>query len=278
MVTNGICYRFFTDLRAANMMDPTPFFEFEVTNITERVAELLRPFTKDGFDAETVQRHAEEVISIEKVMAHVDELLRNPSESFVRYLLEELKLWGGRINSKVIERFTPIVKKAVQTTLVSMMTKSIQQEIVQPAAAAAPPPEPPPVPIPVKDCPTAPEPAPGVETTEEELEIFRIVAKLCAESNVKVPIKYKDTQSYFGINMGRNRWFLRAYCNGPKKSLICKVPLEQASMLARGFQVAATPEGSRIYISAASDMEKLRALILVAYEEEAQHVDEPADA
>jgi hypothetical protein len=285
IVTNGIRYRFFTDLQAQNMMDSTPFMEFNVLSFTERDVELLRPFTKDAFNSESIQGHAEEIIFVGKVTALINELLRNPSESFVRFLLAEVQLVSGRVTKNVVERFIPIVKKGIQTTLLDMMTKSIQQEIAQPnvqsTAPASSPPPPPSAAEALQATAAAAEPSSGaqVETTEVELEIFRIVQKMCAESSVKQTVSYKDSASYFGINLGKvTSWFLRAFTNGKKKSLVTRIPIEQASMLARGFEVEATPEGlgkSRVYFNAPSDLEKLRALVLVAYEDEAKRQSSP---
>lgn len=283
IVTNGIRYRFFTDLQAQNMMDSTPFMEFNIFSFTERDVELLRPFTKEAFNSESIQGHAEEIIFVGKVTALINELLRNPSESFVRFLLAEVQLVSGRVTKNVVERFIPIVKKAIQTTLLDMMTKSIQQEIAQPnAQAAAPAPSAPPSAAEsLQAAAAAVEPTSGavIETTELELEIFRIVQKLCAESSVKQTISYKDSATYFGINLGKvTSWFLRAFTNGKKKSLVTRVPLEQALLLAKGFEVEATPESmgrSRVYFNAPSDIEKLRALVLVAYEDEVKRQSSP---
>jgi hypothetical protein len=285
MLTNGLTYRFFTDLRAPNLMDSSPFFEFNILSFTEREAEMLKPFTKDGFNSATVQRHAEEVISMEKITTLVDDLLRNPSESFVRFILGELELVSGRITEKVIERFSPIVKKSIHSAVTGMVTKSIQQEIAPappvvvehsppPSEARAPAAES----APAREAPA--RESPGVVTTEEELEIFRTVSRLCEESAVKVPIKYKDTVSYFGINIGVvTRWFLRIFTNGPRKFIVTRLPHEQTALLAPGFQTEPTPESmgkSRVFFTAAADVERLRALVIVAYEEEVKRRDSGA--
>lgn len=289
VLTNGLSYRFFTDLRAQNIMDEAPFFEFNILSFSERDADALKPFTKDGFNSASVQRYAEEIISMEKITSLVDELLRNPSEDFVRFILGTLNLVSGRITDRVIERFSPIVKRSVQSALVGMMTKSIQQEIAPAPASVVE--HTPPTPSPsdgiqplmaeaqaAKD--TAPREGAGVVTTEEELEIFRIVSRLCDESTVKVPIKYKDTVSYFGINIGVvTRWFLRVFTSGPKKFVVTRLPVDQAAMMAPGFQVEATPESmgkSRIFFSAPADFDRLRALVIVAFEEEVKRRDTAA--
>jgi hypothetical protein len=289
MLTNGLSYRFFTDLRAPNLMDASPFFEFNILSFTEREAEMLKPFTKDGFNAATVQRHAEEVISMEKITTLVDDLLRNPSESFVRFILGELELVSGRITEKVIERFTPMVKKSIQAAVTGMVTKSIQQEIAPapPVVAEHSPPMSEARPPAAESAPAREAPAresPGVVTTEEELEIFRIVSRLCDESAAKVPIKYRDTVSYFGINIGVvTRWFLRVFTNGPRKFIVTRLSHEQAALLAPGFQAEPTPESmgkSRVFFNAAADVERMRALVIVAYEEEVKRRDSgaPEDA
>lgn len=286
VVTNGVRYRFFTDLQTPNVMDASPFMEFNVLSFSDREVELLRPFTKESFDAASIQGHAEEIIFVGKVTTLINELLRNPSESFVRFLLAEVELVSGRVTKNVVERFVPIVKKSIQTTLLDMMTKSIQQEIAQPnsqAVSAAPAMQPAPTPAESlqKAADTAAEGGTGalIETTEVELEIFRIVQRMCAESALKQTVSYKDSANYFGINLGKvTSWFLRAFTNGKKKSLVTRLPVEQTSMLAPGFEVEAAPDSigrSRVYFTATSDVEKLRTLVLVAYEEEAKRQSAP---
>lgn len=71
---------------------------------------------------------------------------------------------------------------------------------------------------------------------------------------------------------------MRAFTNGKKKSLVTRVPIEQALLLAKGFEVEATPESigkSRVYFNMPSDIEKLRALVLVAYEDEVKRQSVP---
>ncbi len=275
VLTNGTRYRFFTDLQSPNVMDAAPFLEFNVLSFTDREVELLRPFTKEAYDPTSIQGHAEEIIFVDKVTGLINELLRNPSESFVRFLLAEVELVSGRVTKNVVERFIPIVKKAIQTTLLDMMTKSIQQEIAQPNPQTTSTSPASPLPNPAEGLKKAAEGGEDgvtqIETTELELEIFRSIQKLCEESPLKQAISYKDSVNYFGINLGKVRaWFLRVFTNGKKKSLVTRLPVEQAAMLAPGFEVDAAPEvfgKSRVYFNAPADLEKLRTLVLVAYED-----------
>jgi predicted type IV restriction endonuclease len=280
VVTNGSRYRFFTDLQSPNVMDASPFLEFDILSFTDRDVELLRPFTKESYDPSSIQGHAEEIIFVDKVTGLINELLRTPSESFVRFLLAEVELVSGRVTKNVVERFIPIVKKSIQTTLLDMMTKSIQQEIAQPNSPAinSNPASSPLTPAEAlkKTAEAAEEGVSQIETTEVELEIFRSIQKLCEESSLKQAISYKDSVSYFGINLGKVRaWFLRVFTNGKRRSLVTRLPVEQAAMLAPGFEVDAAPEvfgKSRVYFNTPADLDKLRALVLVAYEDEAKRL------
>jgi len=276
VVTNGTRYRFFTDLREPNVMDGEHFFEFDVTSFTERDVEILRPFTKAEFDSAAVQAHAEDLIYIVKVTSLVNDLLRNPSESFVRYLLAELDLVPGRVTARVVERFVPIVKKAIQTTLLDMMTKSLQQEIAPEKSSPPPPP-------PANEQPpeVAEHAAKRVVTTEEELAIFDIVKRICSESPLKYDIEYKDTVSWFVINVqGKSRgWFIRVCTGGSRKYILTRLPKEQVDPLTPGFEVGPeSPWGkSRVFFSEASDFEKLRVLVMTAYEDVARGLEAGTD-
>ena len=218
---------------------------------------------------------------MDKVTGLINELLRNPSESFVRFLLAEVELVSGRVTKNVVERFIPIVKKAIQTTLLDMMTKSIQQEIAQPnnqpisnPSSSAPllsPAE-----ALKKTAEAGEEGTAQIETTELGSRRFSgHMQKLCEESALKQAISYEDSVNYFGINLGKVRaWFLRVFTNGKKRFLVTRLPVEQAAMLAPGLEVDAAPEvwSSASTLNAPADLDKLRALVLVAYEDEAKRL------
>lgn len=106
------------------------------------------------------------------------------------------------------------------------------------------------------------------------LDVARL--RLGAESPSKQGIAYKDTATYFGIHLGKvTQWILRAWCSGAKKALVTRVPVEQTRLLAHGFEVDAPSENvgaSRVYFAAIKDVEKLRPLVLMAYEEQVKRM------
>lgn len=295
IITDGLKYRFFTDLKQPNVMDSDPFFEFNVLKFSERDVENLSCYAYGRYNAEAVQGHAQELFFVEKVANIIGDLLRNPSENFVRFLLDEVQIVQGRVTAKVVERFVPIVKKSIHTTLVDMMTKSISQEVLDDPLSPAPPPvalklngaangvasaataakavsDPTPSPGPVSQA--EPEEGPKIETTAEELAIFQLVREACDASPIKATIAYKDTVTYFSVTLGKvTRWFLRFFCNGPRKFVTTRLTVEQVKALVPTAEVDPVADPftrSRVYFRSVDDLAPLRALFVAAFEQEAR--------
>ena len=50
VLTNGVVYRFYSDLDEPNLMDARPFFEFNMLDVTPHAVDDLKRFTKQSFD------------------------------------------------------------------------------------------------------------------------------------------------------------------------------------------------------------------------------------
>ncbi|MBW4539993.1 MAG: hypothetical protein KME43_12740 [Myxacorys chilensis ATA2-1-KO14] len=280
IVTNGIEYLFFTDLRHENMMDEEPFFRFNVLDYDQKQIENLKFFHRDNFDSLVIKRHAEEMVYLSGMAQLVDSLLRSPSDEFIRFLVSQLGNIGSRyaiesrISSKVIEKFRPIVKKSLQGSLVDLMTQSISKEMGQSSEVSSS------VNLEaieeIQDEPEQDSEDIKVETTAEELEAFEKVRSIAAQSKTySLEVKYKDVLSYFGLNIGKtNWWFLRLYLSPKKKSFVTRLSINEVRELAPGFEVQEMSASfgdaaSRVVISSVSDLDKLSNLILKCYEAEA---------
>lgn len=110
ILTNGITYRFYTDLEESNKMDLVPFLELDITNIKDSEMNELKKFCKDSFDKDKIFSTAEELKFSSLIKGVLSSELESPSETFVRFILTDI--YDGQKNQKVIEKFTPIVKKS----------------------------------------------------------------------------------------------------------------------------------------------------------------------
>ena len=280
VVTNGIEYRFFTDLRDRNVMDEEPFFTFNVLDYDSKELDNLKFFHRDNFDTSAISRQAEDMVYVKGMTQLIGGFLRSPSKEFMRFLLKEigevspLYKIEGQINDKRINRFEPIIKKSIQISLVELMTRSLTQEMGQPIEEEK---------VTKPDEIEEIEEEVGqtsdgskVETTSEELEAFEKIKAIAATSKFfQLEVKYKDVAAYFVVHVGNSTWwFLRLYLAQTKKSFITRLSVDEVKSLAPNFEVRelSAPQGgatSRVIISSVSDLDKLAPLILKCYEIEA---------
>jgi len=279
IVTNGTDYRFFTELRDKNYMDKEPFFSFNVLKYDSKEIENLKLFHRDYFDATAIGSQAEEMVHVKGMTHLVGNLLRSPSENFVRFLVTELGKAPlsdevqGKSKNKVFEKFEPIVKKSIQSSLLELMTRSLSQEMTQAVeiskdSNAL---------LEAGDTEELPEPEDSkIITTEEEIKAYEKI-KAIAETSTgfDLEVQCKDTINYFGLNLGKtNWWFMRLYLSSQKKSFVTRIFIDEAQSLAPGFEVQDLSSSlgdatSKVIISDIGDLDKLAPLILRCYELEA---------
>ncbi|MEH2295686.1 type I restriction endonuclease [Nostoc sp.] len=275
IVTNGVEYRFFTDLRDKNIMDKEPFFTFNILEYDTKDIDNLKFFHRDNFEVTAITNHAEEMVYVKGMTQLLGNLLRSPSEEFVRFLVAELGTVApsyeiqGRITGKVIDKFKPIVKKSIQGSLVELMTRSLSQEITQPVELEVE------QEIEEEEKQQDSEESKVVTTAEEIAAFEKIKAITQTSMSFNFELQYKDTASYFGINLGKSTWwFLRLYLSSQKKSFITRLSVDEVKSLASNFEVhevtaSLGDTASKVIISSVSDFDKLTSLILRCYEAEA---------
>ncbi len=246
-------------------MDDEPFFSFNILNYDQKQIENLKFFHRDNFDSAIIKRHAEEIVYLKGMTQLVDNLLRSPSDEFIRFLVAQLSAIApsyavkGKITNRVVEKFRPIVKKSLQSSLVDLMTQSISREMGQPGESPAESQV-----IEIEDTQDDQEQdleTLKAETTTEELEAFEKVKSIAICSKTcKLEVKYKDGISYFGLNVGKtNWWFLRFYLSPKKKSFITRLPVDEVKALASDFEVQEVSASmgdaaSKVIISSVNDL------------------------
>ena len=94
ILTNGIVYRFYTDLEKDNIMDLEPFVEVNLENINESGIKALMKFRKETFDKSNIYKAAEELkysTLIKKVFEDRKLNMVNTRREFFYVTLDEIK-------------------------------------------------------------------------------------------------------------------------------------------------------------------------------------------
>lgn len=207
ILTNGIFYRFYTDLEEPNKMDEKPFLEINVLDIKESQVNELKKFQKSNFDLETIFNTANELKYSNLIKQLFSQQLTSSSDNFVNYVLSEI--YSGRKTQNVVDKFREIVKKSFNQFINELMNDRIK------TALENKPEEP------NKDdqqnkidstkTDTASDTNPEkqnskINTTVAELEGFFIVKSILREIIPSSRLTSKDTESYFGILIDNNTW------------------------------------------------------------------------
>jgi hypothetical protein len=213
VLTNGLIYRFFTDLEQPNKMDEKPFFEFNILDFKDRDVEELKKFAKSAFDIETILTTASELKYTRTIQNLLAEWITNPSEDFVRLLSSDL-LTGRRFTPAVKDQFTLITKRAFEQLISERINERLKGamapevvSVVEPTAATS-------------DA-NAPSEAQTI-TTPEELEGFHIVRSILREVVSPNRVIMRDAQSYCAILLDDNnrKSICRLRFNNPQKLAI----------------------------------------------------------
>lgn len=200
VLTNGIVYRFYTDLIKENIMDDVPFLEINLEKIRETQIEEVKKFCKENFDLDNILSSASEL----KYMSEVKKIIRSeftePSPELVKLLTK--RVYEGIVTQKVLDQFTDIVKRALKSHINDVMSEKLGIAIKATEAAGAP------IQTPSttteqkgeEEEPTKEdEKASKINTTVEELEGYYIVKSIVCEVIATERVTYRDSQSYFAI-------------------------------------------------------------------------------
>lgn len=196
LLTNGIVYRFYTDLIEPNKMDEKPFLEIDVTDFKDMQIEELKKFHKSYFDVETILSSASELKYTGELKAIIAKEFANPSPDFVKFFSKQV--YDGMITSKLLEQFTSLTKKSISNYINDLISerlksalKSEETEVIELDKS-------------VDNAPAEKEEDSKIITTEEELEAYRIVKAICRQKVDVTRIVYRDAQSYFAILLDDN--------------------------------------------------------------------------
>ncbi|MDN5289021.1 MAG: restriction endonuclease [Mucilaginibacter sp.] len=213
LLTNGLAYRFYTDLDEKNKMDSTPFFEFNITEIKETEIAELKKFHKSYFDVESITNTASELKYLNELKTLLNKEMLSPSDNFVSFFTKQI--YAGVLTAKVKEQFGPIIKRsfnllisdAINERLKSALNQEKQLEVAEAGK--------------LEEAVNA-EPVSNIVTTEEELEGFYIVKSLLRQHVEARRITYRDAQSYFAILLDDNnrKTICRLYLGGAKNYLV----------------------------------------------------------
>lgn len=209
ILTNGITYRFYTDLVKPNIMDDVPFLEINIESIKDNQIDELKKFHKSYFDVGNILSTASELKYMSELKNAIKTEFNSPTPEFVKLLAK--RVYDGVMTAKALEQFTDLVKRTLSIYINDVMSeklnvaiKATETEIIAESTAT-----------PVEEEKNENK----IVTTEEELEAFYIVKSILRNDIPSERVTYRDALSYFAIFADDNnrRPICRIYLNTANK-------------------------------------------------------------
>lgn len=115
VITDGLVYEFYADSDEPNMMDQTAFLALDLREVAkgkieDSVEEGLRSLQKSNFDPENIGAEAKRKLIFQNVIQQIAKLAEEPSEPFVRMLLQNAGL--SHVRTKALSEFREITRSA----------------------------------------------------------------------------------------------------------------------------------------------------------------------
>lgn len=222
ILTNGIEYKFFTDLEETNKMDTTPFFIFNILELRDSQVQEIAKFRKETFDVENIASAASELKYLSALKTYLSEQFENPGEDFIRYLVNQI--YDGVKTKNTIEKFTPIISKGLKQIINEKVNDKLNAalkstgdnkiNITLPDSKEVTPSE--------KENEKEHDETNTIVTTIEELETYSVVKVILKDVISPNRVFYRDNRSYFNILIDDSirKWVLRAYFNENRNYIV----------------------------------------------------------
>lgn len=233
VLTNGLVYRFFTDLEQPNKMDDTPFFEFNILDFKERDVEELKKFAKTAFDVDSILNTATDLKYMRFLQAKLAEWTLQPSEEFVRLLAADL-LGNRRFTGTLKDQFTALTRRAFEQLIGERITERLKVAMapVVPASPAA-------IVIPTEGSDT---PTSTIATSPEEIAGYHIIRAILRDTVSPKRVHMRDAQSYCAILLDDNN-----------RKPICRLRFNNTEKLAVGI-FNLNKEEERVQLNSVDDL------------------------
>jgi len=198
VLTNGVVYRFYSDLDRVNRMDTTPFLEFNILQFEDALVDELKRFTKSAYDEDSTVQAATELKYTGEIKRILAQQLREPSDEFVRLFAS--KIHSGIITQAVRERFGRYTRAAfnqfINDRVYDRLRSAMTSEGDTTAVGTVSAPE-----TSASEDPASDGNDQDIVTTDEELQAFYIVKTLLHDVVDVKRIEMRDAKSFCAIHL-----------------------------------------------------------------------------
>ncbi|UWG68926.1 MAG: PD-(D/E)XK nuclease superfamily protein [Bacteriophage sp.] len=229
VLTNGIEYRFYTDLEKVNIMDEKPFLVVNMLDLSDNDIEQLKKFHKSYYNEQDILSTAQELQITIQVKEMLNRNFQMPDDEFTRYFVRNLN--DGKYTAKLVDQYRPIVKKSIASVINDIISdrlnvamknenkeeKQMPQEVENGNQQSDEINE-----EKLPDGVVFQDREKGIVTTQEEIDAYNIVRSILRQYVDVSRIQYNDYKTYFSVNIdGSTWWWICRIYIGKRSKKIC---------------------------------------------------------
>lgn len=139
ILTNGIVYKFYSDMDEKNKMDKLPFLEFDMRNIKDPILNdpnmsEIKIFSKP-MDKDEAYKRAQDLKYIKEIRNLLENEFKQPSDDFVRFIAEQVYK-GPKLSKNVVDKFSKYTQMTCNQFIQDKMnnTWKAAQKLTQPTS------------------------------------------------------------------------------------------------------------------------------------------------
>jgi hypothetical protein len=245
ILTNGVQWRFFTDVVNPNVMDKEPFAKWDLLADDQPPFDVITLIQKSQFNPELIRTYAQRKRAQNLLLSELNRLLE-PSSELTKLAISNIET--RNLTQNVVDSWKPIVANAVQEWARQRTLTAVLADPNQNRATGTG----------IGD--------PGkIETTPEELEA---VEHIRASLGPEYPLHYEDAVAYMKVHIQDRRTWVFARLHMDRKQPQVSVPLtvEQLAPHAGERRLATSAGWTSIPLRNAAELRELAPVLRSAYD------------
>lgn len=194
VLTDGVIYRFYSDLEHPNKMDAKPFLEFNLLDFEDPLVEELKKFSKTSFEIDKILVTASDLKYTKEIKRILWEQLNNPSDDFVRFLASQV--YSGLKTKAVMQSFNQLTKRAFNQFVSDRVSDRLKSALAGEQIASSK--------VAPEGGAIGEQEADKTITTEDEIQGYYVVKAILREVMDAKRIAIRDQKSYCSILLDDN--------------------------------------------------------------------------
>lgn len=202
ILTNGVTYKFYTDVEVPNVMDSKPFFVLDLENLKKGDVRTLSGFGRGTFDIELIVREAGKLKMQSLVLLELQKEFAEPSDDLIRLIGK--RVHNGHITASIKDTLKSLIINSFQ----SLVRESVNERLTTALSATD---------LATEQQMPETESSGSVETTEDEVTGYNIVRAIAAQKIDVGRLFLRDSKSYCAILLDDNnrKTVARLWFNSP---------------------------------------------------------------